>query len=97
MLLLTPRWFVSAADDPGHAPIQHVEVGQPLDVSATQGDTRSFAWAENGEIYSPANDGEGFGTERRNIAFNRISGNAFQGIAPCIRIHQRVYQRACLG
>ena len=75
MLLLTPMWFASAADDPGYAPIQHVEVGQPLGVSATQGDTWSFAWAGNGEIYSPANDGKGFGTERRNIAFNRISGN----------------------
>jgi hypothetical protein len=58
------------------AEIRSVDVGQPIPVADNSGDTWVAAWAENGAVYTPSNDTEGF---RRvglgNLAFNRIDGD----------------------
>ena len=54
-------------------PIVDVELGAPayLDYG---GDSWDPTWAEDDDLYAAVNDGSGFGTLKRNIAFNRISG-----------------------
>src|SRR6516165_4337738 len=58
------------------AEIRSAEVGKPIAVADNSGDTWVAAWAENGAVYTPSNDTEGF---RRvgwgNVAFNRIDGD----------------------
>jgi len=45
------------------AAIRSIEFGQPVPVADNAGDTWVSAWAENGAVYTPSDDTDGF---RRN-------------------------------
>lgn len=53
--------------------IADVQLGAPI-YYASEGDSWDPAWAQDDRLYAAVNDGAGFGTVRRNIAFNRILG-----------------------
>jgi hypothetical protein len=55
-------------------PIVDVQLGTPtyFDVG---GDSWDPTWAQDNDLYAVVNDGAGFGTLKRNIGFNQISGN----------------------
>jgi hypothetical protein len=55
-------------------PIVDVQLGAPI-YSDSGGDSWDPTWAQDDHLYTAVNDGAGFGTVRRNIAFNRISGS----------------------
>ena len=55
-------------------PIVDVQMGTPTYFDAG-GDSWDPAWSQDDELYSAVNDGGGFGTLKRNVGFNRISGN----------------------
>jgi hypothetical protein len=55
-------------------PIVDVQLGTPTYFDYG-GDSWDPAWAQDDDLYSAVNDGAGFGTLKRNIGFNRISGN----------------------
>jgi hypothetical protein len=55
-------------------PILDVQMGMPTYFAAI-GDSWDPTWSQDDALYSAVNDGAGFGTLARNIAFNRISGN----------------------
>jgi len=55
-------------------PIVNVQMGTPTYFDAG-GDSWDPTWSQDGELYSAVNDGGGFGTLKRNVGFNRISGN----------------------
>ena len=55
-------------------PIVDVQMGAPTYFDAG-GDSWDPTWSQDDELYSAVNDGAGFGTLKRNIGFNRISGN----------------------
>ncbi|HLQ13282.1 MAG TPA: hypothetical protein VK130_08555 [Steroidobacteraceae bacterium] len=55
-------------------PIVDVQMGTPTYFEAG-GDSWDPTWAQDDALYSAVNDGAGFGTLKRNIGFNRISGN----------------------
>jgi hypothetical protein len=55
-------------------PIVDVQLGTPTYFDP-KGDSWDPAWAADDDLYTAVNDGAGFGTLKRNIAFNRISGN----------------------
>jgi hypothetical protein len=55
-------------------PIVDVQLGTPTYFDYG-GDSWDPAWAQDDDLYSAVNDGPGFGTLKRNIGFNRISGN----------------------
>lgn len=55
-------------------PIVDVQVGTPTYFDAG-GDSWDPTWSQDDDLYSAVNDGAGFGTLKRNVAFNRISGN----------------------
>lgn len=55
-------------------PIMNVEMGTPT-YFESGGDSWDPTWSQDDALYSAANDGAGFGTLKRNIGFNRISGN----------------------
>jgi lysophospholipase L1-like esterase len=55
-------------------PIVDVQLGTPAYFDYG-GDSWDPTWAQDDELYSAVNDGAGFGKRKRNIAFNRISGN----------------------
>jgi hypothetical protein len=55
-------------------PIVDVEMGVPIYCKG-QGDTWDPAWAEDDNLYSPNNDGHGYGSKDQNVIFNKISGN----------------------
>jgi hypothetical protein len=54
--------------------IVDVQLGTPtyFDVG---GDSWDPTWAQDNDLYAAVNDGAGFGTLKRNIGFNQISGN----------------------
>jgi hypothetical protein len=54
-------------------PIVDVQLGTPTYFDYG-GDSWDPAWAQDDDLYSAVNDGAGFGTLKRNIGFNRISG-----------------------
>lgn len=54
--------------------IVDVQLGTPTYFDAG-GDSWDPTWSQDDELYSAANDGAGFGTLKRNVGFNRISGN----------------------
>ena len=54
-------------------PIVDVQLGAPLYYDAG-GDSWDPTWAEDDRLYAAVNDGAGFGTQKRNIGFNQISG-----------------------
>lgn len=60
-------------------PIADVRLGAPTYYDS-DGDSWDPAWSGDDRLYSAVNDGAGFGTLRRNIAFNRISGSAPLGL-----------------
>jgi hypothetical protein len=63
------------ADD---SAIHSITVGQVFPVEVSQGDTWDLAWARNGSVYSPTNDGPGFEKgywKPANVLFNRIIGD----------------------
>jgi hypothetical protein len=55
-------------------PIVDVQMGTPKYFEAG-GDSWDPTWSQDDDLYSAVNDGAGFGTLKRNIGFNRISGN----------------------
>ncbi len=55
-------------------PIVDVQMGTPTYFEAG-GDSWDPTWAQDDALYAAVNDGAGFGTLKRNIGFNRISGN----------------------
>src|ERR1700682_28507 len=55
-------------------PIVDVQLGTPTYFDYG-GDSWDPAWAQDDALYSAVNDGAGAGTLKRNIGFNRISGN----------------------
>lgn len=55
-------------------PIVDVQMGTPTYFDYG-GDSWDPTWSQDDDLYSAVNDGAGFGTLKRNIAFNRISGN----------------------
>lgn len=56
-------------------PLRAVDVGVPVPVADSEGDTWAPAWADHGHLYSPSNDSSGFhSAPKANIAFNRIDG-----------------------
>jgi hypothetical protein len=69
LIFLSPT-LVSGAS----TPIVDVELGTPT-YFAQDGDSWDPTWAQDDELYAAVNDGAGFGTLKRNIGFNRISGN----------------------
>jgi hypothetical protein len=54
-------------------PIVDVQLGIPTYFGA-DGDSWDPTWSQDDELYSAVNDGAGFGTLKRNVGFNRISG-----------------------
>lgn len=54
-------------------PIVDVQLGAPLYYDAG-GDSWDPTWAQDDRLYAAVNDGAGFGTQKRNIGFNQISG-----------------------
>jgi hypothetical protein len=55
-------------------PIVDVQMGTPTYFDAG-GDSWDPTWSQDDDLYSAVNDGGGFGTLKRNVGFNRISGN----------------------
>jgi hypothetical protein len=55
-------------------PILDVQLGAPAYLDAG-GDSWDPAWAQDDNLYAAVNDGAGFGTLKKNIAFNKLSGN----------------------
>jgi hypothetical protein len=55
-------------------PIVDVQLGTPTYFDH-EGDSWDPTWAQDDDLYAAVNDGAGFGTLKRNIGFNRISGN----------------------
>lgn len=47
----------------------------------SHGDTWDPFWADDGNLYAFNCDGRGFGTEHRNLAFNRLSGDNLQTLS----------------
>jgi hypothetical protein len=77
LILLQP--FRALADDHaglpnGSLPIVDVQLGVPIYFDHG-GDSWDPTWAQDDDLYAAVNDGAGFGTLKRNIAFNKISGN----------------------
>ena len=71
--------FPALADDPAPAPkasppIVDVQLGTPAYFDYG-GDSWDPTWAQDDDLYAAVNDGAGFGTLKRNIAFNKISGS----------------------
>jgi len=70
--------FAAAADQIPSSresiPIVDVQMGTPTYVEAG-GDSWDPTWSQDDALYSAVNDGAGFGTLKRNIGFNRISGD----------------------
>ena len=54
--------------------IVDVQLGVPSYYDS-DGDSWDPAWSQDDQLYSAVNDGAGFGTVRRNIAFNQIAGS----------------------
>ena len=54
-------------------PIVDLQLGTPIYYD-DGGDSWDPTWAQDDRLYSAVNDGAGFGTQKRNIAFNQISG-----------------------
>jgi len=54
--------------------IVDVQMGTPIYFEAG-GDSWDPTWSQDDALYSAVNDGAGFGTLKRNIGFNRISGS----------------------
>lgn len=54
-------------------PIVDVRLGAPSYYDYA-GDSWDPTWAQDDRLYAAVNDGAGFGTRKRNIAFNQISG-----------------------
>lgn len=55
-------------------PIVDVQLGSPTYYDYG-GDSWDPAWAQDDALYAAVNDGAGFGTLKRNIAFNKITGD----------------------
>ena len=65
---------VSAHAGPmGSVPIVDVQMGAPIYFD-WGGDSWDPTWSQDDDLYSAVNDGAGFGTLKRNVALNRISG-----------------------
>jgi hypothetical protein len=47
----------------------------------SNGDTWDPFWADDGNLYAFNCDGRGFGTEKRNLAFNKLAGSVCDGLA----------------
>ena len=54
--------------------IADVQLGAPIYYDSG-GDSWDPTWSQDDRLYTAVNDGAGFGTVRRNIAFNQISGS----------------------
>src|SRR5437773_4054 len=54
--------------------IADVRLGAPIYYDSG-GDSWDPTWSQDDRLYTAVNDGAGFGTVRRNIAFNQISGS----------------------
>ena len=54
--------------------IVDVQMGTPIYFEAS-GDSWDPTWSQDDALYAAVNDGAGFGTLKRNIGFNRISGS----------------------
>ena len=51
----------------------------------SNGDTWDPCWTDDDNLYASNNDGRGFGTQSRNIAFHRLSGSAIeQLVGKCV-------------
>ena len=67
--------------DTWQSPITSVTVGKPIVVpgksagQTSHGDTWILAWTRDNSVYSPNNDGNGFGPADGNLSFNRIDGD----------------------
>ena len=81
--------------DPG---ISSITVGKPVTIpnkmagQGCQGDTWILAWARDNIIYSPNDDGKGFGNAKGNIEFNRLLGDrpedlTGEGVTPPLSDH----------
>lgn len=63
-----------AASPNASLPIVDVQLGTPTYFDYG-GDSWDPAWAQDDQLYAAVNDGAGFGTLKRNIGFNKITGN----------------------
>jgi hypothetical protein len=77
MMLICPS--AALADDHASSPtaslpIVDVQLGTPTYFNYG-GDSWDPAWAQDDQLYAAVNDGAGFGTLKRNIGFNKITGN----------------------
>ena len=70
-------WIASASAPAGAgSPIRTVRAGSPVPLVDNSGDTWVAAWADDGNLYSPSDDTDGFHKSgSANIAFNRIDGS----------------------
>ena len=72
-------FHLRAAEDSGTRPPPVIS-GVFVDVSRihhdakSNGDTWDYIWADDGNIYSFGCDGRGYGTQGRNLNFNRLTG-----------------------
>ena len=79
-LLIAPWLTLAAFPARAASPIADVE----LDLAAihkwddSNGDTWDPFWADDDDLYSLNCDGRGFGTQPRNMAFHRLSGDAVE-------------------
>ena len=58
----------------------HVDVAQLCHDPSSNGDSWDHIWAEDGNIYSFACDGTGYGTVNRNLNFSKLTGSAWGGL-----------------
>lgn len=72
MLAVLPLVAAAASE----MPITHVipDFAQVVRWNDSNGDTADPFWADDGRLYQFMCDGRGFGTERRNLCFNRLDG-----------------------
>jgi len=65
---------IQAASPQASRPIVDVQLGAPIYYDYG-GDSWDPTWAQDDRLYAAVNDGAGFGTLKRNIGFNQISGS----------------------
>jgi hypothetical protein len=72
----TPMALGPGALDP-HSPITEVfmDLNHIHKWDHSNGDTWDLFWADDGSLYAFNCDGRGFGTKRRNLAFNHLEGD----------------------
>jgi hypothetical protein len=74
LILFCPYPALAGHQSQASIPIVDVQLGTPTYFDHG-GDSWDPTWAQDDNLYAAVNDGAGFGTLKRNIGFNQISGN----------------------